>query len=113
MLRILVSAFVLIILAGLALAYRNLRLGRSDRRGSARLAWFTGLATLCSGIAASHHVPAVQEISLLGGAVAFAMYVAVEKLLSAGPRIARFSGGVAIVAALVMVLIALSRGAFH
>ena len=44
---------------------------------------------------------------------AFAMYVAAEKLLPAGPRIARFSGGVAIVAALVMVLIALSGGAFH
>jgi predicted metal-binding membrane protein len=44
---------------------------------------------------------------------AFAIYVAAEKLLPAGPRIARLSGYAAIVAAFITALIALFRAGFY
>ncbi len=47
------------------LAWRNLRLGRGDRRGAFRLALFLFITRMVSWVVTTHHVPAVSEATSL------------------------------------------------
>ncbi len=51
-------------LAGAFFARRNLRLGRGDRRGAARLAYLVLILFSASWIVGEHHVPELEEFSL-------------------------------------------------
>jgi serine/threonine-protein kinase len=76
---------------GALLAWRNLRLGRGDRRGAFRLALFTFALRMIYWVFAAHHVPTVGEVagqflSGLQSAVYWAffmglMYLALEPFL--------------------------------
>ncbi len=78
---------VLIILAALFLARRNLRLGRGDRKGAARIATVMFVAYLVNWLFSSRHVAASGEIfnyvtavggSLYMAAYAYLGYLAIE-----------------------------------
>jgi serine/threonine-protein kinase len=58
--------------AGL-LAWRNLRIGRGDRRGAFRLAGFLFLLSLLDNLAVTHHVPTATEFALLFAALRYAL----------------------------------------
>ena len=65
------------ILVGAALvAWRNLRLGRGDRRGAARLAGATFLLTMVAWIFGTSHVPSPWEVGLLAMAISLAGLIA-------------------------------------
>jgi len=75
--------------AGL-LAWRNMRSGRSDRRGAFRLAAFLFLFTLLDNLFAMHHVPTLAEFALLFAVLRYAvalgaggwlLYIAFEPLM--------------------------------
>ena len=75
--------------AGLALAVRNYRQGRGDRRGSLRIAASVVALSALYRLFTGHHVPGSAEISLfvktlgnalLLGLVAWLMYMAIEPL---------------------------------
>ncbi len=75
--RILWAAFILsiFVVPGL-LALRNLRSGRGDRRGAARLATFVFVVRLGWWVLAGHHVPELwSELDLLAGALARSLFV--------------------------------------
>jgi hypothetical protein len=85
----LLSAVILLIfVTGSALARRNLRLGRGDRRGAGRLAAFVACGTALSAVLRAHHVPvAMTEWTLLlsatgwalvWGALGWLMYLSLE-----------------------------------
>jgi serine/threonine-protein kinase len=83
---LLVYAIILPIGAGL-LAWRNTRLGRGDRRGSLRLAWFGFICVFLHNVAWQNHVPTMAEIGLLFfalrdavlvGALLWVLYLAFE-----------------------------------
>jgi serine/threonine-protein kinase len=74
--RGLVTLFIVIAIAGLTLARRNVRLGRSDRRGAARLAGFVGLMTFVATVLATHHVAGSVELGIITGTSAFSLYIA-------------------------------------
>jgi hypothetical protein len=76
MLTVVLSVFGVVLVAALGLTYRNFRLERGDRRGTARLAGFVGLSTAIAGLSATHLVLGTATIALLGGAAAFALYTA-------------------------------------
>jgi predicted Ser/Thr protein kinase len=65
----LVAAFV---------AWRNLRLGRGDKRGATRLAGFVLVCTLTATLSSSHHVPLGIEGFVLFTALRDALYTPVE-----------------------------------
>jgi len=83
-----VSLLLILIGAGSFFANRNLRLGRGDRRGATRLAFFAMLSTAVWWIGGEHHVPTFWEIyhfmfGLIGAALVFSallwiIYVALE-----------------------------------
>jgi serine/threonine-protein kinase len=63
----LVTGIVLLLsmlVAGAILARRNLRLGRGDRRGAARLAVFVFAAWAVEWLFGTHHVPTIAEFGL-------------------------------------------------
>jgi len=77
----------LLVVLGVVLARKNVRAGRSDWKGAARLALFAFSMTLVSGILFAHHVPTGAEVPLLlmltgwgliVGSVVWLMYVALE-----------------------------------
>jgi hypothetical protein len=82
------GVILLIFVTGSALARRNLRLGRGDRRGAGRLAAFVTCGTALSAVLRAHHVPvAMTEWTLLlsatgwalvWGALAWLMYLSLE-----------------------------------
>jgi hypothetical protein len=74
MLTIVLTVFAVVLVAAVALTWRNLRLGRGDRRGTARLAGFVALSTGVAGLLGTHHVLGIPTIAILGGVVAFALY---------------------------------------
>jgi serine/threonine protein kinase len=83
---LLLFAVLLPIGAGL-LAWRNIRIGRGDRRGSFRLALFASILVFLRDIAGQHHVPTIAEVGLLFfalrdaltlGAVFWVLYMAFE-----------------------------------
>jgi serine/threonine-protein kinase len=65
--------FVSIVLAGAFLTRRNLRLGRGDRRGARRLAWFIAVVTLLGWILGGSHAPGWAERDLAFAAVGMAL----------------------------------------
>ncbi len=66
------------LLAGAAwLARRNLRAGRSDRRGAARLAAVVFAAAPVEWLFGAHHVPSLYEVSLLVMLLSSGLFVAV------------------------------------
>ncbi len=67
---------VLIMIAALFLARRNLRLGRGDRKGAARIATVIFVAWFCNWILSSRHVVARGEIPNYLTAVSVALYMA-------------------------------------
>ncbi|HZI93318.1 MAG TPA: serine/threonine-protein kinase [Patescibacteria group bacterium] len=82
--------FVSLIVAGVLLARRNLRLGRSDRRGAFRLALFVFSVQMIFWLLSSNHVPSFAEFALLGiglevalavTAVVWLIYIALEPLV--------------------------------
>ncbi len=89
--EVLLVAGAVLALAGAALlARRNLRLGRSDRRGAVRLAGYLLAIRLLEWLFGAHHVPTLSELSLFFGSLAAAMwrfgllwlfYVAIEPYL--------------------------------
>lgn len=76
MLTILLVNFAIVVVAALGLTYRNLRLGRGDRRGTARLAGFVGIATVITGLSGGHVPLGIPTVATLGGVAAFALYTA-------------------------------------
>jgi serine/threonine-protein kinase len=69
--------FVMVLLGGVLLARRNLRLGRGDRKGAFRLAFFVLAVHMLAWVFLVHHVPTlVGEISLFGEALAWSLLIA-------------------------------------
>jgi serine/threonine-protein kinase len=78
--------FITITLAAF-LARRNWKVGRGDRRGARRLAWFAGTATLISWALSADHTFETSELglfyraaslSLFGGVMVWVLYLAIE-----------------------------------
>ena len=76
-----------LILGGAFFARRNLRLGRGDRRGAARLAFFIFGLEIISWLFAEHHLATEWELlrffsaagyALLDSGVTWMMYIALE-----------------------------------
>jgi hypothetical protein len=53
------GSIILVMVMGVLLAWRNLRLGRGDRRGATRLALFVFLVNAINWTAGTHHVPVI------------------------------------------------------
>ncbi|HEY0704194.1 MAG TPA: serine/threonine-protein kinase, partial [Candidatus Acidoferrales bacterium] len=79
--------FSVIVVMGIVLARGNVRAGRSDWKGAAKLAMFTFVLAVAAMAFFAHHVPTVGEVSLLmmmcgwalvGAALVWLMYVALE-----------------------------------
>ena len=58
---LLLTVFIIVIIASALLALRNLRLGRGDRKGAFRLAVFVFVVFFLRWLFATHHVAAEQE----------------------------------------------------
>ena len=64
-------------ITGIVLARRNLRLGRGDRRGALRVAWFVFATRVLSWVFATHHVPlATTEFFQLINSIAVSLFLA-------------------------------------
>jgi serine/threonine protein kinase len=81
------TVFFSIVLLGIVMARSNVRSGRGDRRGAARLALFAFLLTWVSGLLFAHHIPTLSEFTifsiamgwgLIYGAIVWLLYVALE-----------------------------------
>jgi serine/threonine-protein kinase len=67
-----------VLIGSILLARRNLRLGRGDRRGAFKLAFFVFSVTLLSTLLAADHVPSLgKELWTLYVAVRFALFVSI------------------------------------
>ena len=86
---VLICVFVLLLIGGVLLAIRNLKLGRGDRKGALRVAVFMFTLTAISRVASAHHVPSLGEFgtllnglqdALFAGVFLWIVYVAVEPL---------------------------------
>jgi serine/threonine-protein kinase len=84
---ILLTMFFSIILLGIVLARNNIRSGRGDRRGAARLALLAFSLFWVPGFLFAHHIPTLSELTifliatgwgLILGAIAWLSYVALE-----------------------------------
>ncbi len=84
---ILLGIFGLVVVAGIVLARANVRAGRSDWKGAARLAMFMFVLSFLAMAFFGHHVPTFGEVSLVlmmagwalvGTALVWLMYVALE-----------------------------------
>jgi len=62
-------------LVAAAVAWRNLRLGRGDKRGANRLAGFALACTLTTEFCASHYVPSSGEIGILIRALQDSLFI--------------------------------------
>jgi serine/threonine-protein kinase len=60
---LLTSVFFVAIVGGVLLAWRNLRLGRGDRRGAFRLAAFVFAVFMLGWLFSAHHVATEEEVS--------------------------------------------------
>jgi hypothetical protein len=79
-----------IVLGSILMAHRNLRLGRGDRRGAARLAIFVICLSFASSILHTTHTPTASEVgvvvmaisgALFFGGIAWLLYLALEPFL--------------------------------
>jgi hypothetical protein len=84
---ILLAGSFSIVLLGIVMARKNVRSGRRDRRGAARLALLAFVSASASTFLFAHHVPTLSEITillvaiawgLLYGAMSWLLYVALE-----------------------------------
>jgi hypothetical protein len=84
---ILLSVFVSLVIAGVFVMRRNLRLQRSDTRGALRLGGTVILTFLAMWLLSAHHVPSVDEFdsilialawALLDAALIIVLYLALE-----------------------------------
>jgi hypothetical protein len=73
---LLMTIFALVILGSVALAIRNLRQGRGDRKGALRLAIFVFVVSLIGSLSMAHHVPTFAEWSLLGRILQSSIFIA-------------------------------------
>ncbi len=78
---------LLIIGAGIFLAWRSLKMGRGDRRGAFRLALFVFVMSVLASSLGQHHVPSFSEvflvvqtvsISLLNAGLVWLLYIGLE-----------------------------------
>jgi Protein kinase domain len=81
------TVFVLILLLGIVMARNNIRSGRGDRRGAARLGLLAFLLVSVAGFLGAHHIPTLSEFTILSivtgwalisGAISWLLYVALE-----------------------------------
>ena len=79
-----------VLFGGAWMARRNLRMGRGDRRGAARLAAAVVVLQLAMWALGAHHVSTMDEIDVLGyglagaallGSIAWIVYVALEPIM--------------------------------
>jgi hypothetical protein len=84
---ILLTLFVCLVVAGVFIMRRNLRLQRSDTRGALRLGATVLLTFLVMWLVSAHHVPSIDEFdsilvalawSLLGTSLIIVLYLALE-----------------------------------
>jgi protein kinase-like protein len=85
---VIVSLIFTLLIAGVVLARRNLRLGRGDRRGAFRIATYVFLASVIAWLLRAHHVPDLLREgtmfsvglggALYGAAFVWLSYVALE-----------------------------------
>jgi serine/threonine protein kinase len=82
-----ITGFFAIIILGIVLSRGNIRAGRSDRHGAARLALLAFLLMWVAGFLFAHHIPTVSEMwfiwittgwSLIASATVWLLYVALE-----------------------------------
>jgi hypothetical protein len=82
-----IGLFCFVIVLGIILARGNVRAGRSDWKGAARLALFCFVLTMAAMIFFTHHVPTAAELelllmmagwSLVGTSLVWLLYVALE-----------------------------------
>lgn len=87
---LLLLVFVVVLIGSVYLAFRNLRLGRGDRKGALRLAIIMFALTILSRLMTAHHVPGFGEFATIlnslqdavfAGAFLWVMYVALEPFL--------------------------------
>jgi len=81
------------LLGAILVAWRNLRLGRGDRRGAGRLAGAIGLLMMGNWIFGASHVPGPWEFLLLAGAIGLAALSAIQVwcfYLAIEPYVRRF-----------------------
>ena len=71
---IIVGLLLIVVIGGMVLARRNIRLGRGDRRGAFRLGLFILLCTLLPDVLFGKHVPAMPELGLLVLAVSWSLF---------------------------------------
>ena len=74
-----ITAVVLLIavmIGAVLLARRNLRMGRGDKRGAARLAYFSSVLLAVAWVFGEHHVATFWELYLLIKFVSWALFVA-------------------------------------
>jgi serine/threonine-protein kinase len=78
---------LLVLIAGIYLAHRNLRLGRGDRRGALRLSIFVTVILLSASLLAAHHLASWYEFAviftalaraLVHGGIVWLLYIALE-----------------------------------
>jgi hypothetical protein len=84
---ILITVFFSIVLLAISMARKNVRSGRCDRKGAARLALLAFLTTWASVFLFAHHVPTPLELvillvatawGLMLGAISWLLYIALE-----------------------------------
>ena len=85
------GSLIVAMVAGVLLAWHNLRLGRGDRRGAARLALFVFVVSEINWVAGTHHVPEIGPefnnfmeglaSSLVFMGLCWVMYIALEPLV--------------------------------
>jgi hypothetical protein len=82
-----IGLFCFVIVLGIILARNNVRAGRSDWKGAARLALFCFVLSMAAMIFFAHHVPTAAELglllmmagwSLVGASLVWLLYVALE-----------------------------------
>ena len=71
---VLLAIFFGVLIAGVWLALRNLRLGHGDRRGAFRVALFLFIVRMAHWLVASHHTPTFGEVNLLIGGLQSALF---------------------------------------
>ncbi|MEA2204050.1 MAG: eukaryotic-like serine/threonine-protein kinase [Blastocatellia bacterium] len=87
LITLLVSVFVLVLIGSVLLAIKNFRLGRGDRKGALRLAFFIFSLTMISRLFTAHHAPVIDEFftllnglqdAVFAGGFFWVLYVALE-----------------------------------
>jgi serine/threonine protein kinase len=66
---LLVAGFLTVIVGSVILAWRNLRLGRGDRRGAFRVALFVFCVGFVGSLCGAHHVPTLSEWAILAESI--------------------------------------------